>query len=582
MTEERTAATATAPRGPSIAASALLTVVLLAAGVVGLREASPTGSTPRGYQAFLNRTGEPVVLVETNGKAPPMTVTVTATGRHGTAAALPSDTAQLLEMAAGGAYEANPDLQVERSFSTQVSPDGSILATTILTLLKPDGYATAVIAGSNVTPVVYLPPRMELPAQADPGVNWTGDGSVNAVSPYRYRGEIGSAESRDGRGCIKVQTTLEQQIIHSRPYSRTTFSTWCAGLGVVEETNAQSGLRFQVAVPGSVSFVPPRTPAAEPIPLGKTLPSPFLLSHLSLPPIVMGGLLMMTNGASGDLHAVHPTAAGQEVVWVHHPGGEVLGMATDESLLFVATTNRRLMAFDAAGRIHWLTRLPDAAVGSPAYAGDLVTVALMDGTVRAYDRNSGEQRWSTRLDDTISVSAVASAGQIVSADVSGLVLGVRLDGTRAWSASVGAVRSPITPLPDGSVLVADEEAILHAFDSNGVERWATQLQAGVVGAGATLGDTAVLPVESGIIGIDPADGSTAWHIETPEPAAIATTGAVVAGSMTGRVTVGGQLLDREDMSSGAGADPQQAWPVVMGGQDLLVDATGAVTAIGDA
>lgn len=561
-----------------VAGSAVLTLMILVSAVVAFRQSSPQSSAPTGYPSFLYRSVEPALAIEAGGKEPPMTFTVATTGLHGTIAALPEDTAQLLLGVAG----ADPDLQVERSFSTQVEADGSVFATTVLTLLKPEGYATGVITGSRGAPLMYSPPRIELPADAAPGATWSSEGSLNFSSPFTFRGAIAAAEPRDGRRCIKVDTVLDQQSAHGKPYARTTRSTWCEGLGAVDNAVVETGLRFTLAAPGSVSFDPLPPPAAEAIPLGKTLASPFKGAYLSLRPVVMGGLIISTDGSLGDLRAVQPTPDGQKVVWMQHPGGEVLGMAADESLLYVATTERLLMAFDAGGRIHWLTKLPDAVVGVPGRVGDIVTVSLLDGTLRAYDRSTGAQRWSTRLDDTAAVPSVAGAGQIVSADISGLVTATLTDGRVAWSESIGSVQAPMTKLPDGVVLVQDAEGALHAFDSTGGELWTADLGEKLTGEGATIGDTAVLPVESGIVGIHRGDGTRSWHLETPEPPAIDPAGTLTAGRLTGRLTADGALIDRVDLTSDNAESLKHTWPITVGRQRLVVDASGAVTATGDA
>lgn len=267
---------------------------------------------------------------------------------------------------------------------------------------------------------------------------------------------------------------------------------------------------------------------------------------------------------------------------MQHPGGEVLGMDADDSLLYVTTTERLLMAFDAAGRIHWLTRLPDAAMGRPVRVGDIVTVALLDGTLHSYDRGTGVQRWSTRLDDTVAVPSVAGPGQIVSADISGLVTATAPDGRVAWSESLGEVQAPMTNLSNGVVLVQDAEGVLHAFDSTGDELWTSDLEEKITGEGTTIGDTAVLPVESGIVGIKRGDGTRAWHLETTETPAIDSAGALTAGRLTGRVTADGELIDRLDLTSDNEESLRHTWPITLGRQHLVVDASGAVTAIGDA
>lgn len=572
--DERTPA-----RGPRIAASVFLTTALLATSGLAFALQAPVDDSA-GYRAFLHRSGEPFLLTEAGNKVAPMTVTVATAGIRGTVLALTEDTARGL-MSVIGTREANPDLLVERSYATQVQADGSVLATTMLSLLDGDGYSTGVVAGSNGFTMTYTPPRVELPAEAVPGTAWSSEGAMNLDSPFTFRGTVGPAESRDGRRCINVDTALVQQNPRATPYTRTTQSTWCDESGPVESSNFEDGRRFSMAPPGSVALPPVEPPQPEPLPPGLTLPGPFPHADVALRPVVVDGLIITTKDSTGDLRAVRLTPRGQQVAWVQHPGGEILGMAADDSLIYVTTAARLLLAFDAAGQIHWLARLPDAAVGAPARMGDVVAVALLDGTTRAYSRIDGSERWSDRLDDTIAVPPVTAGTTIVSADVSGLITATRADGTAAWSRTVAGVRAPMTPLDDGSVLLQDTEHELHVIDSRGEDRWTADLDETVTGEGLQLGTVAVLPAEAGILGIRLGDGTAAWRIDTPGRPAIGGSARFAAGAMTGRFSAEGGLADSGEIPSGDARSRRHTWPLTVGGQHLVMDASGAVTVIGD-
>lgn len=560
------------------AASALTTVALLVAGGLAFRP-DPQSAERAGYREYLDRSGEPVLFVEVDGRAAPATRTVATAGLRGTVAALPAEMAQLLVTAVGGQFD-DSALKVERSYSTELAADGSIRSTTVLTVLGSDGYATGVIADSSGTALVYAPPRTELPASIAPGVTWVSEGILNFDRPFVYRGAISAAEPYDGRRCIALESSLEQQNPDSGPYSRTTRSTWCQGWGTVDETVGR--MRFRRTAPGTVQLGHVVPPAAEPLAAGTVLRGPFPNSDVSVRPVVMGGLIISAKSAVGDLQAVHPTTAGQRVAWVHHPGGEVLGMTADDSLLFVTTARRLLAAFDAGGRIHWLTRLPDAAVGSPARVGDLVVVALLDGKTQAYDRVSGEQRWSVSSNDTIAVPPVASGAQVISADVSGRIRAVRIDGSTAWSASVPGVHAPMTALPGGGVLIQDSEGTLHAFDSTGGVRWTAELDRSVVGEGSVLGPVAVLPTEAAVVGVRLDDGSAAWRLGISGRAVVGPDGGFAAEGVAGRLGPDGTRLEGFGLPSGVALTSRTLWPLTVGGQFLAMEATGTVIAVGGA
>lgn len=563
-------------RGSRIGASILTTLTLLTVGALGFRFVSPRTDSPTGYRTYLDRAGEPVVIVEAHNRIGPATRTIATDGVMGTVAALPTEVAKLLFLALD-TDELNSDLQVERSLSTRVDSNGSIVATVELRLLRPVGYDTAVAFGSHDPALVYAPARTELPAEVAPGQSWSSTGIENGDMPFTYRGAITAAERRDGRQCVRIDTVLDSGPLGAQSRSRTSRSIRCDGLGSVEWGTTEDGTRFSLAAPGSVSLGPVIAPAPEAVGGGATLPSSFPNSELFSQPVVIAGLVVSANASLGDIHAVHPMPDGQQVVWVQHPGGEILGMAADDSLIYVTTTRRQLMAFDAAGRIHWLTRLPDAAVGTPARSGSVVVVALLDGSVRAFDRDSGASRWTTRLDDTIAASPVVTDGQIITADISGLITATRADGASAWSASVGPVRAPMTARPGGGVLAQDADGTLHALDSSGGETWASDLSDTVTGRGSVIGDVVVLPAGSALLGIRLRDGSPVWRVDTPGPAEVAPDGAFAAGLLTGRVSAGG-LVDRVYRQ---GEGSPRSWPLVVGRQHLVIDASGAITAVGD-
>lgn len=589
MIEESVAARSAAfLRGKRIAASALMTIALLATGGLAFWRSSPGTDASSGYRAYLFSSDQPVLVVESGNRRPPATVTVATDGFLGTMAALPRDVAGRLVAAIGGDPK---DIQLERLFSTQVNQDGSITATTVISLLGADGYSVALSTVSNGGTLTYLPPRRELPAEITPGAKWSSKGVVKFETPsmqrenrFTYLGSVEPAESREGRSCVLVLTALDQRSIDLEPYVRTVRSTWCTGKGSVESFVSETGTRSVVAAPGTVRLDPVAAPATQPLPLGAVLPSPFLSPDINIPPVVLGSLIISTSGSLGDLDAVRPVPDGQRVEWIQHPGGQILGLAADDSRLFVTTTSPALTAFDAAGRAHWLTRLPDAAVGSPLCTHGLVVTALLDGSLRAYDSATGEERWADQFDDVIASPPVVSGEQIIGGDVSGLVKALRLDGQTAWSRSFGSVRTPITALPDGGALVQDSTGMLHAVDAAGNLRWRSQLDVVVTGRGALLDGVVALPIGSGIAAIRLDDGSPAWRREGLRLAMVTREGWVAATTTSGRLTVDGKLLEQREISQpnleSGNAASRPSWPIVVAGQALVMQASGAITAVG--
>jgi outer membrane protein assembly factor BamB len=202
----------------------------------------------------------------------------------------------------------------------------------------------------------------------------------------------------------------------------------------------------------------------------------------------------------------------------------------------------------------------------------------MDGTLRAYDRTSGVQQWTTRLGDTVVAPPLVSGEQFIGASASGLLKAVGVDGKQVWTASVEGVGAPMTALPGGGVLVQDSEKELHAFDPIGAEIWATALPEAISGEGAALDRIAALPDQTGIIGIHLEDGSTAWRRQMLQPVTISPDGLIAAEHSTARITADGELIGALDPDADYRESTHAVWPLRVGDQYLMMDASGTITA----
>ena len=584
-------------RGVRVAAAALLMLALIAGGGIAFWYSSPSAAVPTGYRAYLDRSQLPVIVVEENGQIWPLTQTVAESGLLGTIAAIPNDLATLLLAALGDTAD-DPSLRIERVMSSQVNPDGSVFATTYLNLLTADGYQLALGSGTGGVVLLYTPPRTELPAELTPGATWSSPGMLNFERPFTYEGSVAAAEPRDGRECREVTTALDQQGADGSSEKRTSVFLWCEGMGSVEARTLENGMRYLVAEPGSVQLTTPIPPAPEPLPAGTVLDAPFTNTGVSLSPLVIGGLVITTNRSISDIDAMRlvpataedpatgaaASPAAQILTWVQHPGGEVTGMTTggDPAFIYLTTTRRMLMAFDAAGQIRWYTRLPDASVGQPALAGDVVAVALLNGTVQAFDHRTGERRWTSRLADTVAAEPVTSGDLVIAADTSGLIQATGSDGTPRWSGSTAAIRRPMTPLGDGGVIAQDAKGIVHALSPEGDERWSVSLDANVSEAGIVLGSTVVLPTDSGVVGLSIDDGTERWRHPGLRRPHLLPDGTVSAQEVVARIEPDGRLTPLATLSAPNAVSLERTWPMRVGGQLMVINQAGAITVVDDA
>jgi outer membrane protein assembly factor BamB len=130
-------------------------------------------------------------------------------------------------------------------------------------------------------------------------------------------------------------------------------------------------------------------------------------------------------------------------------------------------------ALDARkGTLLWRASVGTTLYTSPAVAGGKVCVGLRDGTLRAFDARTGQERWSSpdlKLTHVDGAPSVANGVVYVSARdaaaTQGSLNAVRAaDGAVLWSASTGgAVHLANPAISDGVVFIGSDDGQLHAY-----------------------------------------------------------------------------------------------------------------------
>jgi outer membrane protein assembly factor BamB len=202
------------------------------------------------------------------------------------------------------------------------------------------------------------------------------------------------------------------------------------------------------------------------------------------------GLLRWTMVVSGDgKTTVFAPVADQQLV--------VAGFST-----FTAPKTGGVIAVDAStGRERWKRYFPIRAgaltstnvTGGPVFSGSDVIAASGDGTIWAFDRQTGASRWSIRpIRNALSGRATRSGEDFRSLAVSGRTL----------------IAGSVT----GTLVAYD----LHTRK----ERWRYDAQQGSIALHIeAAGDTAYVPYFSGrVIAIDIVAGREQWRIEEPDNA----------------------------------------------------------------
>lgn len=173
-------------------------------------------------------------------------------------------------------------------------------------------------------------------------------------------------------------------------------------------------------------------------------------------------------------------------------------------------------AYSTDGEELWSVTFPGDVRSSPAVGDEAVVVPGDGGTVRAFDRATGEPRWTREVGASASTPSVAggtvyvpAAGRVVALDAA--------DGAEAWTADLeGGAVGPLAVTGEGVVVGGEQVSRLDRAD--GTEQW-TELHGGF--AAPTVGDGTVYVGGAGfdqrhIYALDLADGAVRWSRRTEE------------------------------------------------------------------
>ncbi|MBN9140596.1 MAG: PQQ-binding-like beta-propeller repeat protein [Micrococcales bacterium] len=359
-----------------------------------------------------------------------------------------------------------------------------------LYLLDDAGVSMLSVTGGPVG-FAYSPALVMLPADAAPGVRWTGEGAAMPAGllEYSMEGELAAADA----GCLLATTRTR----YTDPSSGEELlaldetATWCPGRGIVDDAGVVNGseVRFTSEELPAVGGTGRAGLRVEPAgadwsdaadwrarDLGFTLSDPAFGESPQGTPFdgiaasTGDGTLVAAMGSRLAAYAVDGAAATR--TWVASPGGDLLTLSAVGDVTLVSTAERRLLAYDERGARLWAVEFPDVVLAAPTPApdGDIVAVSL-DGTLRRLDLATGAELWSAALRTDVESAVAVGEGIAVVVDRGGAIM----------------ARS----LADGSA------------------RWATELY-GAARAAAGDGVVAVQGITSDVWALDPADGSVRW------------------------------------------------------------------------
>ncbi len=144
-------------------------------------------------------------------------------------------------------------------------------------------------------------------------------------------------------------------------------------------------------------------------------------------------------------------------------------IAADEASLYVPTTRGRFFALDATqGRVLWKVELPDTTVrfSAPAVDGSLVVVGASDGSLRAFDKATGDQQWIFHNDAALTATPLLTPNTVYAGSMRRSVFAIdRATGEKKWEQQLrGRVKSAFAAR-DGYLVVLAEPRYVFLFKS---------------------------------------------------------------------------------------------------------------------
>jgi outer membrane protein assembly factor BamB len=434
----------------------------------------------------------------------------------------------LLELPANAASHFFSDYSTEQISTAQlwretvVPLDGDDATTSNLYLLDDAGLSLLTVTGGP-TGFSYAPALVMLPADAAPGVRWTGEGDAMPAGllGYTLTGEIAAGDD----GCLVATTDTRylDPATGDELLAVAETSTWCPGQGVVADEGDVGGqaLSFTsepLPAVGGYGVSGLQTRAAAPdwgdASAWRSRDLAFVFSDPAYGDSAQGlpfdGLAATTAdgtlvAAVGNRLVAYDVAEGTATrSWTAAPGGDLLQLTATGEVTLVSTAERRLAAYDGRGARLWTIEFPDVVLARPAATGDGDIVALsVDGTLRRLDLSTGETVWETALRTDVDQTPAVGAGLVVLVDRGGNVIARDLDdGRERWSVELPAAER--AAVGDGVVAVQGTNAEVWALDpADGGARWNAEHR----------GVSRELLVQAGLVISQSDEGTAAWTLD---------------------------------------------------------------------
>jgi outer membrane protein assembly factor BamB len=178
-------------------------------------------------------------------------------------------------------------------------------------------------------------------------------------------------------------------------------------------------------------------------------------------------------------HRVYAVDAstGKEIWKTKDLGGAIVGVPAvgEDGVLYIGTFAKEMIALQAQdGSEIWRFPTQDWVWAGPTLSDDKVFFGDLSGTFYALDRASGEQAWQIQPGSSIVGTPLLTEEAIYFTTEEGALISVTPDGTSRWQQPLEG-NTYTGPIAAGDLILvatSQDEALLVAMDSNGVQKWA--------------------------------------------------------------------------------------------------------------
>ncbi len=183
-----------------------------------------------------------------------------------------------------------------------------------------------------------------------------------------------------------------------------------------------------------------------------------------------------------------------------------------------------LIALDAvSGKPVWKAKL-GPVFSSPALAGERVIVGSDDGSVHAFDKQTGALAWSHALGSKVRATPVVTGDAVIVADFAGRVAALSVaDGTQRWKRETPAAIYSSPCVAQGLAVTANNDGVVHATDAaSGAPGFELITRGPVVASVSALGTTFVVASTDGSLYLIDAQGGLTARLDAQSGAIQAT------------------------------------------------------------